>query len=205
VNPNLPLIRVVPTEHPGIRPQNYLMTPKERGILITLLNDLKAETVVEIGINEGLCAEIMLRAVPTIRRYVGVDVEQGYVTSLGSQQKEIPEVPGKYAFPHGYFEVIVRPRGSFDLTPEDLPICDVMLIDGDHGREAVTWDTKLAMARVRPGGLILWHDYYLEEQIADTAVFTNNVPDVTAVLNEWFLAGRDIRHIEDTWLAIMRR
>ena len=64
---NLPLIQVAPTLHSSIREnQNYLMTPKERGILVTLLRQLKAQTVVEIGINEGLCAEIMLKAVPSI-------------------------------------------------------------------------------------------------------------------------------------------
>jgi predicted O-methyltransferase YrrM len=201
---NLPLIQVAPTAHPGIRDQNYLMTPRERGILITLLRDLQAETVVEIGINEGLCAEIMLQAVPSIRRYVGVDVEPGYITSLKVQQPEIPEVPGKLALGDPRLEVIVRPRGSFDLTSLDLPICDAMLIDGDHGREAVVWDTNLAHACVRKGGLIIWHDYYLAEQLADTVVFTNNVPDVTAVLNEWAANGNEIVHIEDTWLAVMQ-
>jgi predicted O-methyltransferase YrrM len=205
---NLPLIQITPTRHPSIREdQNYLMTPKERGVLVTLMNVIEAVTVVEIGINEGLCAEIMLKAVPSIRRYVGVDVEQGYVTSMGVQQNQIPEVPGKYALPSGYLELIVRPRGSLDLRIEDLPVCDVMLIDGDHGREAVQWDTHLAINRVRPGGLILWHDYYLAEWLADTDTFNNNPLDVTAVLNELAANGKgwNIRHIEDTWLAMMWR
>jgi len=203
---NLPLIQVAPTLHSSIREnQNYLMTPKERGILVTLLRQLKAQTVVEIGINEGLCAEIMLKAVPSIRRYVGIDVEQGYITSMKTQQREIPEVPGKFALGDDRLRVIVSKRGSFDLKPNDLPMCDVMLIDGDHGREAVKWDTHLALTRVRLGGLILWHDYYLAEQLADTATFTNNPLDVTAVLNEWAADGKgwDIKHIEDTWLAMM--
>lgn len=203
---NLPQIQIEPAPLINIpRYQNYMMTVKERGVLITLLRELRTETFVEIGINQGLCAEVLLAALPTLRRYVGVDVEPGYIGSNDQPETNVPEIPAHYALGDHRLEVIVRPRGSFDLTPEDLPICDAMLIDGDHGTEAVVWDTQLAKACVRKGGLILWHDYYLAEQIADDKTFNNNSPDVSAVLNGWFADGMDIKHIEDTWLAVMRR
>ena len=66
---NLPLIEVDPAPCADIRDQNYLMTARERGVLITLLNELNARVVVEIGINEGRCAEIMLKAVPSSEKY----------------------------------------------------------------------------------------------------------------------------------------
>jgi predicted O-methyltransferase YrrM len=191
----LPLIAVLAAEDlDRVRPE-IMMSARERAILVTLLREIGAVTVVEIGINEGRCAEILLKNVPSICRYIGVDVEVGYVTSLPTQRAEVPGVPGQFALGDPRLELIIRLRGSLDLVPADLPVCDAMLIDGDHGRIAVEWDSLLARARVRPGGLILWHDYY----------FANPDVDVREVLDRLAETGMPIRHIEGTSLAILRR
>jgi hypothetical protein len=52
----------------------------------------------------------------------------------------------------------------------------------------------LARALVRPGGIIVWHDYH----------DLGNV-DVKDVLDELHRAGDAIYHIENTWLAFERR
>lgn len=163
----------------------------ERNVLIALLNWLKAETVVEIGVQSGHCAIALLKNVPSIRQYIGIDVEPGYKTGLPSQQSEIPDRPGELVLQHGYFNLMTRPRGSLDLSECDLPTCDAMLIDGDHSECAVRQDSDLATHVVRPGGLILWHDYWPPWQ-----------NDVVKVLNELHRMGRNIRHIPNTWLAM---
>jgi hypothetical protein len=45
---------------------------------------------------------------------------------------------------------------------EDLPFaksCDLIFVDGSHARSYVESDSAKALRMVKPGGLILWHDY----------------------------------------------
>lgn len=37
--------------------------------------------------------------------------------------------------------------------------CDLVFIDGSHARSFVASDSRKALRLVRPGGLVLWHDY----------------------------------------------
>lgn len=37
--------------------------------------------------------------------------------------------------------------------------CDLVFVDGSHARSYVESDTQKALRLVRPGGLVLWHDY----------------------------------------------
>jgi predicted O-methyltransferase YrrM len=47
---------------------------------------------------------------------------------------------------------------SFDETPW-LERCDLVFVDGSHARSYVESDTARALRMVKPGGLVLWHDY----------------------------------------------
>ena len=46
----------------------------------------------------------------------------------------------------------------FDETPY-VGSCDVVFVDGSHAYSYVVSDTEKALRMVRPGGLVLWHDY----------------------------------------------
>jgi predicted O-methyltransferase YrrM len=70
--------------------------------------------------------------------------------------------------------------------------CDVVFVDGSHAYSYVTSDSAKALAMVRPGGLVLWHDYSPE------------CPGVFRALNE--LARRvPLAHVEGTTLVAHRR
>lgn len=71
---------------------------------------------------------------------------------------------------------------------------DVIFIDGAHAYSYVASDTAKALRMVRPGGLILWHDY----------VGTWHVPGVFRFLNE-LAAKLPLRAIEGTSLAYYRK
>ena len=182
-----------------VRPINWLglpkrfMNPGELEVLVALVKSVAppARIMIEIGVNEGRTARSIIREVQSIECYVGVDVEHGYRPIKRFQVDEIPDIPGKYVRGDPLFHLVLRRRGSLDLNPEDLPQCDVMFIDGDHGREAVFNDTRLAQGLVRTGGLIVWHDYH------DAG--TVDVPEVLDFLHR---AGMEIEHIEGTWLAV---
>jgi predicted O-methyltransferase YrrM len=190
---NLPLFDTSKLTVPHFTGDTVMMTALERNMVVALANSVKARVVVEIGVHEGRMARRLLRDVSTIERYVGVDVLPGYVPSLSVQKTEIPKEPAYFVKGDPRFELVLRGHGSLDLMQSELPRCDLVLIDGDHGREAVTHDSALARAIVRRGGLIVWHDYYIGSDACQ----------VRDVLNE--MRGRAIGRIQDTWLAVERR
>ncbi|HVT36306.1 MAG TPA: class I SAM-dependent methyltransferase [Nevskiaceae bacterium] len=181
-------LNVQPIDWTGLD-QRY-MNPGELEILIALIRSVNPRGVLEIGVNSGRTAKAILDNVPGIEHYQGVDVLPGYKTERRVQRREVPETPGALAARDGRFELVLRSRGSLDLCAADLRPCDAVFIDGDHGRKAVTHDTKLARQLVRPGGIIIWHDYH-----------DLDVVDVRAVLDELYDQGWPLNHLTNTWIA----
>ena len=164
--------------------------PGELDILVELIRRVSPKVIVEFGCNEGRASATILKNVEGIYKYVGIDVLPGYVTQKECQRKEVPTEPGKYVLDDPRFLLMVRERGSFDLFAEDLPQMDVAFIDADHSRVGVLNDYKLAKARVRPGGIIIFHD-------------DNGLPvvEVTETLDMLAARGAPIQHVENTWIA----
>ena len=47
---------------------------------------------------------------------------------------------------------------TFDESPYE-GACDLIFVDGSHAYSYVSSDSRKALRMVRPGGLVLWHDY----------------------------------------------
>lgn len=153
---------------------------------------MSPKRVIEFGINEGRTAQAILEYVPGIEQYIGVDVPPDYVTAKEVQRGEVPQVAGRLVGGDPRVTLLVPEGGSRSLTPQDLPQIDAAFIDGDHSRDGVEHDTLLAMEAVRPGGIIVWHDYH-----------DLGTVDVREVLNEKHNAGYNLRHVRDTWLVYL--
>jgi len=162
----------------------------ELAALIYLIAGVKPRCVIEFGVNSGRTAKAILRNVPGIERYVGIDVPRGYVTNTIVQRAEVTDQPGALALDDKRFRVLLACNGSHDLAPDDLPFADAVFIDGDHSARGVRRDYALARARVRPGGIIIFHDDNGKTTI-----------DVSAVLDEIAEGGAQIKHVNGTWLA----
>jgi predicted O-methyltransferase YrrM len=178
-----------PTEESrrGTWREDWMTSPRERAVLVALLNLIGAKRVIEFGVNEGWTAACLLENVPTIEHYLGIDVPPLFVTVLPEQRGEVPDQAGSVAAADPRFEALVVPRGSASLTTERLGTADAAFIDGDHSFGGVAVDTALARACVRPDGLIIWHDY-------------GHASAVTRFLDGHF--GRDPAvHVEGTWIA----
>ena len=199
----------------GLPPR--FMNTGEREVIIALMKGVKARRVLEIGCHTGGTALGILRNVRTIDTYVGIDVPSGYVTEKTVQRGEIPVQAGQHVLGDERFRLMVRPRGSFDVSARELLCVDVIgdesqvgldrpsaavtndaleglfdavFIDGDHGRTGVENDTRLAREIVRPGGVIIWHDYHNLCTV-----------DVREVLDEMHASGAPITHVAGTWVA----
>lgn len=166
------------------------MNPGELEALIYLIAGVKPRSVIEFGVNSGRTAKALLRNVRGIERYLGIDVPRGYVTETAVQRREVPDQPGELALDDPRFRLMLTCNGSHDLIADDLPYADAVFIDGDHSARGVRRDYSLARSRVRPGGIIIFHDDNGRTTI-----------DVSAVLDELAEGGTVISHVEGTWLA----
>jgi predicted O-methyltransferase YrrM len=169
------------------------MNKGELETLVALVRSVCPHHVIEFGVNVGRTAKAIMANVDGIERYTGIDVAPGYVPAKAVQRNEIPAHPGELVAADPRFQLVVRPRGSLDLTAADLAPCDAAFIDGDHGREAVLHDSALARALVRPGGIIVWHDYH-----------DLGTVDVKDTLDGMSQAGAAIMCVDRTWLAFER-
>lgn len=97
--------------------------------------------------------------------------------------KFIAESPNK-----NRIEQIYCDSTKFDISPY-AGTMDYIFIDGDHSYEGVKNDTEKALGMLKPGGIIVWHDY------------ASKSPGVLQYLAE-LSAERSIFHIKKTCLAL---
>lgn len=175
-------------------PKEY-MNPGELETLITLVRLVKPRVMIEVGCNSGRTAKAILRNVPSLERYVGIDVPPSYEFAKSVQRREVPARPGELALDDPRFMLVLARRGTFDLDKDCLPFCDVVFIDGDHGAEAVRSDHVLAQALLwrQTEGLIIHHDDHDEPTV-----------DVRATLDAMHDPAAPISHVLGTWLAVQQ-
>jgi predicted O-methyltransferase YrrM len=190
VTRNRPSISIKPRQYDVAGLPTRYFNPGELQALLHLLESVGPKVIIEFGVNTGRNAVAALRNIAGVEKYVGIDVTSDYQTIMPVQRREIPAKPGELALHDPRFELIVRRNGSFDLAADDLPECDAVFIDADHSRKGVMNDYALAKAKVRKGGIIIFHD--------DNCM---PVVEVTQTLNELCAAGAAIMHVERTWIA----
>lgn len=164
--------------------------PGELEVFLGLIETYRPEVIIEFGIQRGRNAAAALRNFPWIQRYIGVDVLPGYTTAMPCQRNEVPLRAGELAADDRRFRLILSKNGTYDLQLGDLPAADFIFIDGDHSRQGVLNDHRLAMDAVRPGGVILFHDDNGRKEV-----------QVTETLAELRTQGHTIHHIDGTWFA----
>jgi predicted O-methyltransferase YrrM len=172
---------------------NYYLSSHETAILLRLISESAPVVVAEFGVQLGKTAKTLLDAIPTIEKYIGIDVDYKFKTRLRCQQSEVPSAAGLYARDDPRFFLLRLEKGSIVLETQDLEPLDAVFIDGDHSAVGVTTDSILARALLRPGGVIVWHDY------------GNPGVEVTATLDRFAVEfGWPIYAVAGTWLAFMR-
>jgi predicted O-methyltransferase YrrM len=137
----------------------FMITQKDFDAICTLIERIHAEVIIEFGVQQGNTATAILDTFSYIREYIGIDVEKDYEPLCIFQKKEIPLDAGCFAKKDNRFRLIVKPRGTFDLTFRDMPVADFIFVDGDHSLQGIVHDTVLALATVKNDGIVCWHDY----------------------------------------------
>jgi hypothetical protein len=83
---------------------------------------------------------------------------------------------------------------AWDIAEYQPGFFDTALIDGGHTDDVVLSDTRKALAVVRPGGLILWHDFCPDPSVFGTMssvvgvvrTLTEHWPEVASQLRDAF-------------------
>jgi predicted O-methyltransferase YrrM len=171
---------------------NPYLNANDTAALVALIASVEPKVMLEIGCNTGRTAATVLDAVPSIERYIGVDVPFGFKTALACQRSEVPLEAGHFVAEHPRFWLLLCERGSAELAPADLEPVDAVFIDGDHSAQGVMHDSELARALVREGGIIVWHDA------------GNPHVEVDGALDELRNREWPIVHVENSWIAFCR-
>jgi len=163
---------------------------RETSILIDLVNSVSPKVMIEFGCNLGITANLILKNVDSLEKYIGIDVSSDHSPTLDCQLSEIPKEAGIYANDDRFF---LLTRQSASLLRSDLEKCDAIFIDGDHSEFAVTYESMLAKELIRPGGIIVWHDYD-----NPSVEVTKSLDRLSDEFN-WPIVS-----VHNSWLAFMR-
>lgn len=188
----------------GFSPETLpILYPYEQFVLAAVTRWRAPRAVLEIGTGQGRSTRVLAANSPANALVVTVDLPS--------------EARGEYSRSclHGDMEVGRRFANdaaagarihqilcdSRQLNPAALREAygemDLILVDGDHGYDAVRADTELALALAGPNTIILWHDFYtFPDYIAEGPVKRGVYP----ALNELAATGRiALRHIIGTY------
>jgi len=154
-------------------------------IITALCDYFKPARVLEIGINVGETARAILSKAPYVREYIGLDRPDMWY------KKSPTDHPGQLVN-DGRLVILTPEGGSNGIKPGDIEPVDFVFVDGDHTRHACEFDTRLAYTLLKPGGVIVWHDYNSPRD--------PGVKDFIHAINEAERRGR-ICHVEKTWIA----
>jgi predicted O-methyltransferase YrrM len=165
------------------------MMPWEQGLLLTMLHSIRPKRMIEMGVNEGVTAQAVLKWIDSIEYYVGIDVPFDHVMPLAGQQSEVPAEPGHLVKGDPRFRLVIRRTGFENGDIVRQAPFDVAFIDGDHSYAGVLADIDLALKIVPPGGWIFYHDY------------RNGTVEVTRALDERRASGINLISIEGSMLA----
>ena len=172
-----------------------LCLEQDRSVLIALSRLIRPRILVEIGVQWGWLAKVLLHESPWIERYIGVDILPESDPALVVQRIEVPRTDSAGGQAKGdlRFELMLQPHGSHDLSADILPQVDFVFVDGDHSYDGVLQDSRLALDLVRPGGVIAWHDY------------GNGSVQATRAIDEWNkIRENRLLRVQDTMVCFER-
>ncbi len=139
---------------------------EELAILAVIVHCLQPERIVEIGTAEGRTALNLALNSPPDAEIITLDLppeltgEHRKHSGPNYRQMDIKE-PGILFRDHpvaSKIKLVLADSTKFDWTPYERSV-DFVFIDGAHDYESVRKDSENALRIIRPGGVIVWHDY----------------------------------------------
>lgn len=179
-------------------------------VLIRILSErpLEPRRGAEIGVQSGNTSEALLRAFPSLTLYM-IDPwcvpqpDSSFVLSGDPTARETAARWGEtyrratsrvsFAGPRA---VILRQTAVEAVGRIDDTSLDLCFVDGDHSAAGVLRDAQAYWAKVRPGGLLFFHDY------GNTADWTRGVKPA---VDEFAASVQRTVNVEEKTVAWMSR
>jgi predicted O-methyltransferase YrrM len=152
-------------------PEGSSISAYEMLVLGSIVKHERAKRIFEIGTSLGLTSYNLARNLPSDGILYTLDLppvaaEDGQFETLfkvtNSDSKMIFADRKNRRFCGTQMERRVQQlygdSATFDYGPYEKSI-DIVFVDGAHSYEYVKSDTAAAMRLVKPGGLVIWHDY----------------------------------------------
>ncbi|HEV7349493.1 class I SAM-dependent methyltransferase [Telluribacter sp.] len=176
-------------------------TEFELKVISNLVKELQPKTIFEIGTFQGRTTLNLALNSGEDTKIVTLDLpednldEAKYKVEEGEVRYIKKSRSGERFLEHPLRSKITQVFGdsaTFDFSPYRKSM-DLIFIDGSHAYDYVVNDTLKALEMVRPGGVILWHDY-------------TNWEGVRRALNEFFQGDarfKKLKHIGGTSIALL--
>lgn len=184
-----------------LRHHLWAMPEHELLVLGALARLIEPALVVEFGTFQGGSTLALAANMPDGGRIVTVDIDPSqrktHEHGLGTG---LMDFDLGCLFRGTRYESMIEQRYSNTVTFEGDDLvgrADLVFVDADHTYEFTKRDTAKALALVRPGGWILWHDYTWAPENSECA-------GVTKAVNEFFQEHGGCVQIAKTRFAIHR-
>ncbi len=165
------------------------VTPHEMAVLCAIVRHTGAKRILEIGTYDGRTALNLAANTPDDGMVTTVDLPAGWnhglaleVPSEAVNGTSVPPAALKYRHTRYAHKVrqIYGDSAALDWSSLGVPF-DIVFIDGCHSYDYVRSDTLKALASVRSGSLVIWHDYGMIEDVSRAVDETASRIQVRAV------------------------
>jgi len=142
--------------------------------------------VLEIGFYKGGIARGIMGTLGGqghLKKYIAIDIPDHFdrhPDALAIAQAYEQQLPGVFTLLQGKSENLVS--RALDLMGEDY--IDLLFIDGDHSCEGALRDFEYYQCLVRDGGMIVFHDIYMDTIKAVWGDIRKRYPWTTLMLNQ---------------------
>ncbi len=182
--------------------------------LIATVRACQPKSLLEIGVWRGDRGEQFLRAAPSLGDYVGADLFEGMDDATFTRESMGKCFPTSMAQVEARLKAAAQPstrirliRGRTDVT---LPMLlldgkaryDFIYIDGGHSLETVASDWEFSRQLVRPGGTIVFDDYYPNDATRGAKVTIDALLSDSRYRVRFFPVIEDI--VEDLQITMVR-
>lgn len=191
----------LPDFQPPVPVEAGPMPPEDAAFFARLVKALAPRSVFEFGTNWGVATTILGLNTPDQTRIRTLDVcremfSAEHLAADPELQMILPREHTGWRYRQDR-KVTAKVHQLFEdstayVIPPDYH-CDFVLVDACHQFDFVAMDTANALRAVRPGGIVLWHDFYPD---------VSSWPDVFRYLNVFSRQHAGVVHIAGTHFAL---
>ncbi len=129
-----------------------------------------------------------------------------FATRLGKTPSDVRGLVGLYyhkkGFSHRVCQILCDSR-QWDTAQYPPGFFDTALVDGGHAHEIVTSDTQKTLPLVRPGGVVMWHDYCPDPHVNSQCPCTVGVVTAIADLYDTLRPQlADLFWVKPSWILV---